>query len=140
MLDQMDAWLNAIRNDKAPATTALEKVVRNKPRDLVDACYTDKIERVTDRATCAQLFPYAANPRLAAGEPLTNDRLKCELKPIDRKDYKLPLSDAQFGSLNAAFPQGVCDYSKKGIGQGPSRTWLSYPLSSPSQTTARNAN
>jgi hypothetical protein len=140
MLDQMDAWLTAIRNDQAPAATPLERVVRNKPRDLVDSCYTDKIERITDRATCARLFPYAANPRLVAGEPLTNDRLKCELKPSDRKDYKQPLDDAQFARLQTAFPQGVCDYSKKGVGQGPPRTWLSYPLSGPSQTTARNAN
>jgi hypothetical protein len=136
MLDEMDAWLAAIAADRKPAKTSLERVVRNRPARLVDGCYTDKLEPVTDRARCAELFPYAANPRLVAGEPLTTDRLKCELKAVDRRDYRPTLTDNQLADLRAVFPQGVCDYSKKGVGQGPSQTWLSFPFGG--QSTARN--
>jgi hypothetical protein len=128
-LDAMDQWLAAIAADKAPAKSAGEKVVRDKPRDLVDACYTADKQKVTDAARCAQLFPYASNARMVAGEPMAGDVLKCALKSIDRKAYKQPVSDAQLASLKTLFPQGVCDYSKKGIGQAPPQgTWLSYPL------------
>ena len=37
-----------------------------------------------------------------------------------------PISDADFARLQKVFPDGVCDYSKPGIGQGPAETWLSY--------------
>ena len=126
-LDAMDQWLSNIARDTAPARTALEKIVRNKPSGLVDACYTAAGQQITDPATCRQLFPVASHPRLVAGMPLTSDRLKCELKPVSRGDYKQPVTDAQLNGLKAVFPQGVCDYSRPGIGQNAPDTWLSYP-------------
>ena len=103
------------------------KVARNKPAELVDACYTDA-GKVTDAARCQALFPISGNPRMAAGEPMTNDILKCALKPVRRADYHQPISDAQFAKLKTIFATGVCDYGRPGVGQDePAKTWLGYP-------------
>ena len=123
----MDEWLNNISRDTAPARTPLDKVVRNKPSNLVDTCYLASLEPVTDPSRCRALFPVAANPRLVAGEPMTHDRIKCELKPIDRGDYKAALNDAQLATLREIFPGGVCDFSRPGVGKRSSQTWLTYP-------------
>ena len=127
VLDAMDQWLSNIGRDTVPARSALEKIVRNKPAGLVDTCYTATLEPITDPARCQTLFPVAGNPRLVAGSPLANDRLKCEPKPVDRGDYKVPLTDAQLASLRDVFPGGVCDYRRLGVGQRTPQTWLSYP-------------
>jgi hypothetical protein len=127
-LDAMDVWLANISADTAPAATPLVKVTRNKPSTLVDGCYLRNGQKITDFAQCLQMFPSHANPRLAAGEPMTQDYLKCNLKPVARADYPSTLTDAQFASLSAAFPSGVCDYSKPAVGQVPfTRPWLAFP-------------
>jgi hypothetical protein len=63
--------------------------------------------------------------------------VKCELKAIDKADYKRPVTDAQLAGLRAAFPQGVCDYSKKGVAQRPAQSWLSYPAAAAQTATTR---
>lgn len=127
VLDAMDQWLHNMARDTAPARSALEKVVRNKPSGLVDTCYSAALEPITDPARCRTLFPVARNPRLVAGSPLAYDRLKCELRPVDRRDYTVPITDAQLAGVQAVFPQGVCDYSRPGVGRRTPGTWLSYP-------------
>jgi hypothetical protein len=53
---------------------------------------------------------------------------KCQLKPVSRADYTQPLTDGQFARLRAIFPDGVCDYSRRGVGKRePEDTWLAYP-------------
>lgn len=127
VLDKMDEWLSNIVRDTVAASSRLEKVVRNKPSGLVDACYTATLDEIKDPVRCREFFPVASNPRLVAGMPLSHDRLKCELKPVDRSGYTQPLSESQLASLREVFPQGVCDYDRRGVGQRPSQTWLSYP-------------
>ena len=125
----VDQWVENVVNDTSDDPAAA-KVVRNKPAGLVDACFTVTGERFTDRATCAQLYPVHANPRLAAGEPLAQDVLKCKLRKVDPRDYARPLSADQLSRLKAIFPQGVCEYGRRGVNQKPlAGTWLSYPLS-----------
>jgi uncharacterized tannase-like protein DUF6351 len=136
-LDAMDQWLSNIARDASPARNPLERVVRNKPVNLVDTCYTATLEPVTDPGRCRAMFPVAANPRLVAGAPLALDRLKCELKPVDRGEYKLSLTDAQVASLRQAFPGGVCDYSRPGVGQRAPLTWLSFPRAGDADRLAR---
>ena len=64
---------------------------------------------------------------MVAGGPLTNDVLKCQLKPLDRADYDVDLGDSEWQRLQVIFAEGVCDWSKPGVGQIPNtRTWLSY--------------
>jgi hypothetical protein len=107
---------------------ALEtKVVANKPGGAFDFCNkplspTDlgHSTQVTDMAVCDtdQSLVKHSSPRQVAGGQLTEDVLKCQLRPINRVDYNpVTLSDAQFARLQAVFPDGVCDFTKPGVGQ-----------------------
>jgi hypothetical protein len=50
-----------------------------------------------------------------------------QLQPLNRADYNVTLTDAQWARLQNAFPQGVCDYSKEGVGQQPpTAPWLDF--------------
>jgi hypothetical protein len=121
----MDRWLAAIEADTSSSPLGV-KVVRNKPADAVDACWING-EKVTDMTVCGAAYPYFGAPRIVAGGPLTNDVLKCQLKPMNRASYGLvPFTDAQWQRLVSAFPGGVCDFSKPGVGQVASVTWLSF--------------
>ena len=82
---------------------------KGKPAELVDSCYTAALEKVTDPARCAQLYPYSSEARIVAGEGWTADRLKCTLKSVDSRDYAQPLSAAQLAQLRTVFPDGVDD-------------------------------
>lgn len=135
-LRMIDLWLERIANDTGSGTAA-DKVVRNRPAELVDACYAATGERLTDQAQCARLYPLFGNPRLASGEPIRQDVLKCQLRPLEASEYA-GLSSNHVERLRAAFPTGVCDYSKPGVHQArPTGTWLAYPL--PEAETSRRA-
>lgn len=127
----MDVWLTAIKKDAAAGAMA-EKVIRNKPKTLVDGCFKASNEFVaeawsaTNAGTCGALYPVHADPRMVAGAPLTGDILKCQLRALQRSDYA-GISDAQFTRLSAAFPTGVCDWTKPGVGSVPLLApWLKY--------------
>jgi hypothetical protein len=129
-LTGIDKWIMAIKADKSTKTPT-EKVVANKPAELVNACYAAKegslvtaVEKITDVAKCKTIFPEYSHPRVAAGGPTTDDVFKCQLKPIAAADYKTAPTAAQMTALQAAFPGGVCDYTKPGVGQtGKMITW-----------------
>jgi hypothetical protein len=129
-LAQLDRWLTAVANDKSNEPLA-KKIAAHKPADLVDACYPavagaliGATEKVTDAARCKALFPFAGDARLAAGAPASDDVYKCALKPVDAKDYKQTPTPEQLNQLARIFPEGVCDYSKPGVGQEPlAGTW-----------------
>ena len=124
-LDTISRWLDAIADDPEPLTP--DKVVRHKPAEAVDSCWTDQGERIVEPASfdgqgrCNTLYPIHSEPRLVAGAPLENDIVKCQLQPIDYKSYKQQFSAQQQQRLAAIFPTGVCDYSKPGVGQVPLR-------------------
>ena len=69
--------------------------------------------------------PYAS-PRIAAGGPLADDVMQCTLKPLRRDDYDVAFTSTQWAELKAAFPRGVCDYSKPGVAQKGATSWLTY--------------
>jgi hypothetical protein len=70
--------------------------------------------------------PYG-NPRLAAGAPYTLDVVKCALEPLSRADYVVAFTDAQWATLQATFPSGVCDFSRPGVEQRPPKArWLTF--------------
>ena len=133
-LAQMDAWLTNIENDQSHHD-AQQKVVDDRPADLTDGCFLSATNLVhqtlTDPGTgqCGTAYPVASNPRLVAGEPLTMPALKCSLKPLDFSDYPatVTFTAAEQAQLQQAFPDGVCDYSHRGVGvQAPIASWLSY--------------
>jgi hypothetical protein len=122
-LDTMNKWLDAIAADPAPLST--DKVVRHKPAEAVDACWDAEGNKIVEKASfdgkgkCNTLYPVHSEPRLVAGAPLTNDIIKCQLKPINFADYKVTFTDAQKARMKSVFPAGVCDYGKPGVGQAP---------------------
>ncbi len=128
---KMDEWLTNLQKDTSndPVVT---RILRAKPADLVDSCWTPSGERIVEPqifsgGKCNEMYPTFAGPRAVAGGPAGNNVLKCQLKPIDFSDYKVMFSDAEKARLAAIFPKGVCDYSKPGIEQqAPTGTWLSH--------------
>jgi len=132
-LTQMDEWLTAFLADGSSAALPV-KINRSKPSDLVDACFTNKgTVKIAEQqvyqldTTCNQLYPAFSTPRMVAGEPLANDVLKCQLRPLDPSLYKVRFTAAETAQLKAIFSQGVCDYSKPGVGQQPpDGTWQAF--------------
>jgi hypothetical protein len=122
--DLLDRWVAAIKAD-ASDTALEEKVLLHKPADAVNACWQSG-QRITDWSQCEALNPHYAIPRIVAGSPLADNIIKCVLKPISRSDYGVTLTDSQWARLQAAFPTGVCDWSKKPDGWQPSVPWLTY--------------
>ena len=130
-LAQMDVWLSTLVADTS-SDPQIEKVVRAKPADLVDACWSRDDEPLKiaetqerDSGRCAELFPAPPAPREVAGAPIGGDILKCQLKPIDPSDYEVNFSPAERARLDEVFADGVCDWSLPGIAQtAPRGTWL----------------
>jgi len=63
--------------------------------------------------------PYAS-PRVVSGGPLSKDIFKCQLKALDfaSADYAgITFTASQQTRLLAVFTDGVCDWSKPGVGQ-----------------------
>ena len=120
-LAEMDAWLTNIENDHSHHS-AQQKVLDDKPAGLTDGCFmsaTDLVHQtLTDPGTgqCGTAYPVASNPRLVAGEPLTMPALKCSLKPLNFRDYPVTFTAAEQAELRQAFPTGVCDYNRPGVG------------------------
>jgi hypothetical protein len=121
----LDRWLAAIEADKrdVPLVT---KVVDDKPAAATDACFDGAGDRIDDQSVCQALFPFYRAPRIVAGGPLSDDILKCQLKPLNRADYTVTFTDAQWAQMQDAFPTGVCDWSKVSQYQQPSVPWLSF--------------
>jgi hypothetical protein len=141
-VETMTAWLDAIKKDASTASSR-EKIRRAKPAAAVDGCWDQAGARIDEPATldgpgrCNSLYPNHKNPRIAAGGTLADDLLKCQLKPIDSRDYRTAFSGDDMKRLRAIFPGGVCDYRKPGIEQVPlAGTYLRLPLASPARSTS----
>jgi hypothetical protein len=130
-LAKMDEWLTNLANDTS-SSPGMEKIVRAKPTDLVDSCYTPSGDRIVETQTftggeCNALFPTFPSPRMVAGGPVTNNVLKCQLKAVDLEDYKVTFTKAERDRLQSVFPSGVCDWKKPGVEQQPPvGVWLRY--------------
>jgi hypothetical protein len=129
-LAQMDQWLVNIGADGSQDPQPV-KVVRARPADLVDACWTPAGDKVVESQTydgpglCNTLYPSFPVPRLVAGAPLTDDIVTCQLEPIDLADYAVTFTPAERARLQRIFPTGVCDWSRPGVEQQPLLdTWL----------------
>jgi hypothetical protein len=121
----MDRWLAAIEADTGREAASV-KVVRNKPADLVTACWIGGVMQ-PDQAACDVQYPYFREPRTIAGEASTIYTMKCQLKPLVRADYfTVAFTDAQWAALQGAFPEGVCDYSRPAVGFQENVPWLDY--------------
>ncbi len=135
-LRQMDQWLENLAADTS-ADPAAEKVARAKPSTLTDACWTrdEEAEQIVETQVrgsgrCEELYPSPPSPREVAGAPITSDIPKCQLKPIDPADYTVTFTEGELGRLQTIFPDGVCDWTKPGVGQTDlTGTWLTFGTS-----------
>lgn len=119
----MDDWLTRIEADHRNVPKA-QKVRQDKPGDARDACFAAEQEQPA--ATCSALYPPYATPRVQAGGPVANDVVKCRLKPLNKADYQVTFTDADWAQLQQAFPTGVCDYTRPGVSQAASVPWQTY--------------
>ena len=130
-LTQMEAWLAGIHADDGLGSAA-ERVIRNRPVALTDACWNGatKIAEpfgILGGGTCAGLYPTFAETRMVAGSPLASTIFKCQLKPLNFADYGVTFTAAQQARLQTTFPTGVCDWSKPGVDERPPLgVWLDY--------------
>jgi hypothetical protein len=132
----MERWLDAIKADTRDMRQ-IDKVVLNKPLDLVEGCNTrgpnptfiqQTLVREQEAITpCNQLYPTNSFPREVAGEDIAADVVKCRRKPLDPSDYSVTFTPAQWNLMQTIFSTGVCDWSRPGYRQqGLKGTWLSY--------------
>ena len=129
-----DQWVAAYKDDSSSDRQRV-KVLRAKPADAVDGCFdtatppkfiADALPFTSKPASkCSELYPVYSNPRKEAGGPLAANIIKCQLKPVDAKDYRATFTPAEMTRLIAIFPGGVCDWSKPGVNQTPVVTWAS---------------
>lgn len=127
----MDTWLTAVKGDTSNRTLA-QKVVANRPRTLVDGClinntFVAETQVASGPTGCNAVYPAGTTPRMAAGGPLADDIAKCQLKPLSAADYPgITFTPTQWIALQLTFPDGVCDWTKPGVGQQPSKPWQSF--------------
>jgi hypothetical protein len=133
----LERWVTNIKSDHS-SKSGREKVVINKPAQAVDGCWPEAVgseprfiaEPQTFSARpdseCNRRLPSYGSVRQAAGGPLDGNVLKCQLKPIDLRDYGGSLSASDQERLRHVFPDGVCDWSKPGVNQVPVVTWASF--------------
>jgi hypothetical protein len=140
-LTLMNRWLDAIKADSSNRPL-LERIAAARPADLADDCFDENGARIVepavfdltrvlnktqgDQSRCNALYPPHAGLRLVAGAPLTNDIMKCSLKPIDYDDYRVEFTSQEKQRLETIFPQGVCDWEQPGQHQNSNQTWLSF--------------
>ena len=123
----MDRWLSAIEQDTSDGSVA-EKVRNDKPSDISDRCYDGNGQKLLDQICGEAVVTTFGTPRTVAGDAITTDTNKCQLKPMNRNDnYGLiPFTDPEWTRLQAVFPDGVCDFSKPGVDQQGTVPWQTY--------------
>jgi Tannase-like family of unknown function (DUF6351) len=128
----MDRWLTAVEGDFGTGTLA-EKIRRDRPSDVNDRCTNidgvDQVDVPGVGKVCElpDVQTKYGTPHTVAGEGVATDSNKCTLKPLRRLDYyPIAFTDAQWQQLQAAFPTGVCDWSKPGIDQRGANPWQTY--------------
>lgn len=119
---QLDEWLTNVAGDTS-GDPLPDRIVRHRPADFVDACWTEDGRKIEETQTyagpgeCGRLYPSYSTPALVAGAPLVDDIVKCRLKPLDRSDYAVPIDEAEWSRLESVFPEGVCDWTAPGVAQ-----------------------
>ena len=109
----LDRWLARVEADRRSVGLA-RKILENRPDTVTDRC-TDGLGHDVPAEVCDQTVAAYGTPRMAAGGPLADDTLQCQLKPLARADYDVTFTDAQWARLRATFPNGVCDYTRPGV-------------------------
>ncbi len=131
----MSQWLHAIDAD-AGDDPMEKKIERNRPAGAEDSCLIQD-QKSNDLGRCAA-FTYYGNPLTASGGPASNDVMKCTLRrlpnawPSGGSFGSVPFTPSvgpvmgQWDRLRIAFPDGVCDFSRPGVGQVSVEPWTTF--------------
>jgi hypothetical protein len=127
----LDEWLMNIRANPAAG------VAGNRPPLATDRCFDAAGNEIGagDNAwagiidseapgVCTQQFTLYSTSRRVAGGPFEQSIFKCQLIPVTEAVARgfygpVEMGAVQIGTLQAIFPQGVCDYSKPDMGLPP---------------------
>jgi hypothetical protein len=120
----MDGWLARVAADHSNRSLP-RKIIADKPVDLTDRC-TNGGGTALPSEVCDETVEAYGTPRFGAGEPITDDVLKCQLQPLRRGDFPVAFTADQWSRLKKAFPTGVCNYGEPGVDQQKTVTWLTY--------------
>ncbi|MEA2492955.1 MAG: hypothetical protein QOJ29_866 [Thermoleophilaceae bacterium] len=121
----VDKWLAAVEKDPRDLPLA-QKVLADKPASVIDRCTNGGGVALPESVCDGLVTPYS-DPRLESGMPMTDDTVKCELKPLLRADYgSVTFTDAEWAAMVKAFPSGVCDYTKPGVDRVATTPWQTY--------------
>jgi len=126
-------WVEAVAADTSDAPQR-EKVIRDKPAAAVDGCWSSATQFIAETQTfsrlpdsqCNTLFPSFAFPRYIAGGPIAANIIKCQLKALDVSDYTVTFTSTEWAQLQTIFPNGVCDWSRRGVHQTSVVPWASF--------------
>src|SRR6266851_5694263 len=131
----MTQWVTAVKNDHSHIPLR-QKVIRNRPAEATDGCYDANVppQFIAEPQTwssepdsqCNTLWPSYSFPRKVAGGPLSASILKCQLTPIDPRDYAVSFTPEELERLRGIFPNGVCDWSRRGVNQVPVAVGISF--------------
>ena len=128
-------WLTAL--DQRGDGDVTDRLARSRPEAALDNCVTPDGQRFagedlyTTAGPCTDPYPLSGDPRTAAGGPRSDDVLACSLQTVaesvEAGEYELELTDEQVARLEEIFPDGVCDWSKRGRGRVElGRPWRDY--------------
>lgn len=125
--EAMDRWLSMVEKDLSNKPLA-QKIVDDKPDDLGDACWSGVGLKLSDGLCGELVVSIFGTPRTVAGDAISTDTNKCQLKPLNREDDYGPqaFTDEQWVQMQALFADGVCDFSRPGVSQQPTIAWQTY--------------
>ncbi len=121
----LDDWLTAAEQTPASDGSWADRLAAARPASAADRCVLpDRTEvsgpGIYDPGTpCTDAYPLHASPRQVAGAPRSGEILACSLVDVDPEAYGVELSESQRQRLQSVFPDGVCDWSASGRGEGP---------------------
>jgi len=132
-------WRGPVQAERAWSVFIDWVATKRRPPAAVDGCWLPGedgkgpaffAERQTfsnqPDSVCNKAFPSSGFTRLVAGGPLDGNILKCQLKPIDARDYPASFTSADLQRLRTIFPGGVCNWSRPGANQAAVVTWASF--------------
>ena len=134
---KMDEWLAVVEADERDVPLPQKIIEAKAAAEVVDRCTDASGNDRPGMDSCPEVDSQVfSSPRIEAGGGpavvgYADDTLDCQLQPIQGFDYggstfEETFSAADQEKLLAAFPTGVCDYSKPSNGFQDATTWLTY--------------
>ena len=76
-------------------------MIADKPANLSDRCYDGNGHKVSDELCGEAVVTTFGTPRTVAGDAITTDANKCQLRPLNRDDDygPIPFTDSQWATV-----------------------------------------